>query len=117
METAIIAIHDASFTELNGEDEELLERMNEGKLFCFITGSDDLFNVQIRVVDGTEPILSKKEYNRGVVRAIAKPGFINLVTGKVVITDFVPPQEVWATVEPGLYKVNVFVVSFSQKRE
>jgi hypothetical protein len=117
VETATIAIHDASFTDLNGETDELLERMNEGKLFCFCTGGDGSFNVQFRVVDGTEAILSKEEYTNGVVKSIAKPGFINLVTGSVVITDFVSDQEVWATVEPGLYQVNVFSAYFSEEQE
>jgi hypothetical protein len=117
VETATIAIHDASFTDLNGETDELLERMNEGKLFCFCTGGDGSFYVQIRVVKGSEAVLSKEEYNKGVVKAIAKPGYINLVTGKVVITDFIPPQEVWAKVEPGLYQVNVFGVSYPKEQE
>jgi hypothetical protein len=114
VDTATIAIHDASFVELNGTDEQLLKKMNEGQLFCFNTGSDGLFNVQVRIVDGIEPMLSMKEYTR-VVRAIVKPGFIKIVSGKLAITDLLPPQEVWATMVPGFYKVNVFVVSFSQE--
>lgn len=114
--TATIAIHDASldFTESVDSDEQLLAKMNEGQLFCFNTGSDGLFSLQVRVVDGPEPILSMKEYKQ-VGGAIVKPGIVKIVSGKLGITDLGPPQEVWATVAPGTYKVNVFAYPFSRE--
>lgn len=98
-------ISDAFYSKTND-----IEMMNTGNVYIFTTRGDGLYNVQARIVDGPEPLLSAKEL-KCVIDA-GQPYFLHLPSGHLVIGDFDtlgnPQRGIVQTVEPGYYKINVF---------
>lgn len=100
-----------------GEATALLENMRNKDAFLFRTGGDGLFHVQLREVSGIEPYVSVKEFKM-VRRCIAKTAVIRCESGMVAIDAMESYRAAHAEkavslkVDPGFYKVNVFLVQF-----
>jgi len=124
-ETASIAIGDpyyaknvidayGSYTEKN-----VLNLINEGKSYIFGTSSDGLHNVQLRIVDSSEPVLSSKEFK--CVTSVTETAIINIPTGHIAVTDpcflDVEKDRLGVDVEPGHYKVCVYFFYIHSKVE
>ena len=43
-----------------------IELINSGKVYFFGTGGDGIFNIQVRIVEVPEPVLTTKEYKNVV---------------------------------------------------
>lgn len=92
---------------------ERLAAMNAGRYFLIGLGSDGKYGVQLRLVDGREPVLAASEYRR--VQEATEPGFLcadqprlyfgaaeNVAKGAAV------------DIAPGLYKVAAFLMRASR---
>lgn len=97
----------------SGNNLQLLECINQGKVWFFSTGSDGVHDIQFRVVDSTEPVVSEKEF-RYVEDSSGDAVIVNIPTGKIIVGDPVfvnaGSQEecMLVTIPPGNYKVCVY---------
>lgn len=116
VETATVAIGEPSYSKeaLDAYEkyaaQKILNLINQGKLFIFGTGGDGEQNIQIRVVDSLEPVLSTKEY-RCILNA-TETLIINIPTGTLVVADpcflNMEKERMLINVEPGNYKICVY---------
>lgn len=116
VETATIAIGEPSYSKEalgayeNYADQKILNLINQGKLFIFGTGYDGEQNIQIRVVDSFEPVLSAKEYK--CILNATETLIINIPTGTLAVADpyflDMEKERLLINVEPGNYKVCVY---------
>lgn len=105
-------------------ERELVTIMNQGNFYLFETGVEGLTNVQVRVVTGNEPLLSKKEHL--YARAAGSSFYLHLPSGRLIVTG-VPlgceppvasiPEGLQYTVEPGWYRLKVFCFYIPKKVE
>jgi len=116
---ANFVIRDPTLPEYSLEETKVqtLTRMNNGEFFCFSTGADGWFNVQLRLVEGPEPILTLKEYKR--VQESSQEAIIQIPSGKIIISGYgneaISEDATLAgslEVPPGFYKMRVFVFTF-----
>lgn len=124
-ETASIAIGDPSYQKIildtysNYTEKSALNLTNEGKVYIFGTSSDGLHNVQIRILDSSEPVLSSKEFK--CVMSVTETAIINIPTGLVAVADpcvlNVENDRISINVEPGNYKVCVYFFYIRSKVE
>ena len=110
-----IMIKDASYAEC--ADTSLLPLLNQGKLFMFGTGTDGVVNVQLRVVDGPEPVLTAKEYK--FVADSSEPAIIHIPSGGLLVADPASlgsqDNALSATISAGNYKVSVYFFAIPNK--
>ncbi len=101
----------------NGQHD--LSLMNQGKCFIFRTGADGIFNVQLRMVDALEPVLTEKEYSR--VIANSETAIIHIPNSLVKVSDVVCLQDaascITMAVSPGNYKICVYQFYIPNKLE
>lgn len=124
-ETASIAIGDPYYARnvieaySNYSEKNVVNLINEGKGYVFSTGSDGLHNVQIRIVDTLEPVISSKEFK--CVISVTETAVINIPTGHLAITDpcclDIEKDRLYINVEPGNYKVCVYFFYIRSKVE
>lgn len=113
LDSATIAIGDKSYSTDTSEALDEIELINAGKIYSFGTGSDGTFNVQLRVVEAPEPVLTSKEY-KNVVGA-SPTIFLTFPSGKVAVDDYgisSSNNQIEETIIPGNYKCQVFVFKF-----
>jgi hypothetical protein len=122
----IISTDIASFTirdansnsySLSETKEQILSGMNMGEYYTFSAAADGVYSMQLRLVDGPEPILASKEYKR--VEVSSSEAIIQIPSGLVAVSDgsgIVESQslacEMTMKVPPGFYKIRVFVLIF-----
>jgi len=125
----IISTDSASFTICDAHSnsyslfetkEQILSRMNMGEYYTFSTAADGVYNMQLRLVDGPEPMLASKEYKR--VEESGSEVIIQIPSGLVTVSDgFIDEDEIESQslasvvtmkVPPGFYKIRVFVLIF-----
>lgn len=114
--TGTMAIGDISYSRevlsvyADYTDQKILNIINQGDFFIFATGSDGRQNIQIRLVDSLEPVLSTKEYK--CILNATETLIINVPTGVLLVTDpcflDVEKNRLLFHVEPGNYKVCVY---------
>lgn len=115
LESASIAIGDRSYAD-NVESLTDIELINSGKAYFFSTGSDGIFNVQLRVVEAPEPVLTSKEYKN--VAAASPMIILSFSTGKLAINDgriCLSNNSIEESIIPGNYKCQVFIFRFPSK--
>lgn len=119
LHSATIAIGDKAFAidHVNGLLPSYEELINRGQCYFFGTGSDGDFNIQVRIVEAPEPVLTAKEYKNIVC---ASPVVIlNFPTGKVAVCDGeihkdIPKEPDFEfDIVPGYYKCQVFIFKFT----
>jgi len=92
--------------------QTLIQDMNEGKIFRVETSGDGLRNVQLRIVEATEPLLSRSEMRH--VKTASETAIINLKSGNIAIAsqdqlaDMDWKYRISHQVSPGHYKVCVY---------
>lgn len=112
LESASIAIGDQSYAD-TFESLTDIELINSGKAYFFSTGSDGIFNIQLRVVEAPEPVLTSKEYKNVV--AASPMVILSFPTGKLAIDDgriFASKNSIEESIIPGNYKCQVFIFRF-----
>lgn len=113
--TGSIAIGDQfyaiGFTEKFPNEIDLI---NSGKSYIFFAEDYGFVNIQVRVIDVIEPILSTKEYKR--VMAASPAVILNFPSGKLAIDDGyieeAPPIVI--DIAPGNYKCQVYLFSLAR---
>jgi hypothetical protein len=98
-------------------DFDVIDTMKKGHILCFGTAGDGLFNVEIRVVDSPEPLLIQKEMKK-VIGGSSRPFILSVPEGTIWAYDClcgIKEQRVELKVQPGLYKVAVFIVELSDE--
>ena len=99
---------------------EIIHFINQARGFLFTTGCDGVFNIQFRLVDAPEPVLSKDEYK--LVGDASPPLIIQVPSGRIVIRDGLCLDETNENsliylVEPGKYKVSAHCFTVRKKNE
>lgn len=121
LESGCIAISDEYYFGMhtNYIEKNNLNLINEGKSYIFGTSADGFHNVQIRIVDALEPVLSNKELN--CVQSVTETALIHIPTGRIAVADpyFLNEknESVNMIVEPGNYKVCVYFFYIRSKIE
>jgi len=122
--TATITIADPKHIERKEissdvSDNNFIGMINKGKLLIFETGSDGAYNIQVRVINAAEPVLTTKEYKR--VTDYCETAIIDIPNGIVAVADFAAlgdeAENLTVKVTPGYYKVAVFLFQISNKFE
>lgn len=111
IDAGTIAVGDRSFQSESFDplEKELLRRINLGECFFFDTGGDWLFNFQLRLVIGSEPVLSEKEYK--CVIDSTPCVILQCPSGKLVIEDgFISTMDwgIETDIPPGNYKCQAY---------
>jgi hypothetical protein len=90
-------------------DKNLLEITNQGKRLFFSTGGDGLFDVQLRIIKATEPVLTPKEYK--LVLGSTQTVILEISSGVISVGDLglLDKSELKVTVPTGNYKVCTYV--------
>lgn len=124
-ETASIAIGDPACKKSvvdaynNYTEKNVINVINEAKAYIFSTGFDGPHDVQIRIIDSAEPVLSSKEF-KCVVNS-TETAIIDIPTGHVAVADpyFLDTENsrLYVAVEPGHYKVCVYFFYIRSKVE
>lgn len=120
-----IALASASWFEKNTfenflDDPELLKFINQGECSIFHLACPDegSYNIQIRVVDAAEPLLTAKEFKCVLSSTeIAVVHLDNSLIVKPLFEEENPENRILATVEPGNYKVCVYHFHIPKKVE
>lgn len=123
VDTASISISDQSFNiyELDGDfsDKNYLSLINQGKCYIFSTGADGMYNVQLRVIDALEPVLTNGEFK--YVTESSASAIIHIPTGIIAITDGLLLDKEFphlsASIMPGNYKISVYQFYIPNKLE
>lgn len=125
-ETATFGLGDVGLapgaTEDPWSERAMVEWMNQGQRLFFNTGYDGVIKAELRVIDGTEPVLSEKEYRK---LGSATPSIVLAVpSGRLALADHAvmtkpwqdaPPEDTLTIeAEPGTYKACVFGFSTSR---
>lgn len=118
IECGTISFGDRSFEFLPGEfnffDEAYIQLINNGKLYSFSTGGDGEFNIQVRIIEAPEPVLSLKEYKNVVLAGPCVT--LHFPTGRLAIDDGIVYKGSNSALEfniaPGNYKSQVFLLKF-----
>jgi hypothetical protein len=116
----LVGICDKSFGLATDDFDfgESLKLINEGKIYLFLTPFGEIFNLQVRVIDAPEPVLTMRDYKK-VVKS-SSPVIISVPTGKLYVDDGSvnggdkPEMEI--SVEPGNYKCQVYLFEFPRGR-
>lgn len=87
------------------DNSELVEVMNQGRGLVFSTGGDGEFEVQLRLVDALEPVLTPNEYK--LVTGSTDTLIIKVESGAVVAGDLgrLGDSDRLLEVDPGYYKI------------
>lgn len=111
--TAILAIGDLnSIKKLNPNsisEKEHLALINQGKVFVFYAEpNEDSYNVQLRIVNANQPVLSAKEFKN--VISSSEIAIIHIPSDTVVVTELQETnrEQVIAKIIPGNYKICVY---------
>jgi len=90
-------------------DKDLLEITNQGKRLFFGTGGDGSFDVQLRIIKATEPVLSPKEYK--LVIGSTQTVILEIPSGVISVGDLglLDKSELRVAVSPGNYKVCTYL--------
>lgn len=125
LESGSIAIGDPCYqkditdTYSDYSEKNLLSLVNANKAYIFSTGGDGCYNIQIRIVDSLEPVLSSKEFK--CVLDATETAVINIPTGLVAVADphalDIENYRLSVNVEPGNYKVCVYFFAIPSKVE
>lgn len=113
VESGTIVVGDPSiaskFNFTHFDESELLSFMQQQKGLVFGTGGDGVFDTQLRLVNGPEPLLTEKEY-RCMVGA-SDVSNIEVITGKIGIADLGNLTNSTSTleIENGKYKTCVYL--------
>jgi hypothetical protein len=88
---------------------ECVKIMNKGQGLVWSTGGDGTFDIQLRLVEASEPMLMPKEYK--LVTGSTDTIVVEVKSGKLTVGDFglLQEQNKWLTVEPGNYKVCAYL--------
>ncbi len=125
IEAGLIMIADPNYFALNEltddySDKNILNLINQGKLYAISTSGDGLFNVQVRIVDSLEPLLTAKEIK--YVVDSSESAVIHITSGSLMVAD----PSTWEnekqsillnSVVPGNYKVCVYSFIIPNKLE
>jgi hypothetical protein len=113
IESGIIAIGDPTIeSEISFKDhsdKNLLEITNQGKRLFIGTGGDGLYDVQLRVIKATEPLLSPKEYK--FVYGSTQTVILQIPSGLISVEDLglLNKSKFNVAVSPGNYKVCAYL--------
>ena len=118
-ESGVISVGDPSLEdmlELNDvDDKNLLEITNQGKRLFFTVGGDGTFEVQLRLIKATEPILAPHEYK--LVAGSTNTVVLQIPSGKISIGDiYLTSENTSMTVTPGSYKVCAYLFETKEFR-
>ncbi len=98
-------------------DNELLALINLGQRFLFATGSDGVFDMQLRIIEANTPVLTAQEYK--CVENSGQTAIISAPSGKIVITALGEiddkDNQILQEIAPGNYKITVFVFNIPKK--
>lgn len=113
VETGTMMIGDPSIECDFGDssDKALINLINQQQRFIFATGGDGLYQVQLRIIDALEPVLTPKEYK--LVKNASSTGIIQISSGKIRVGDlgFVAERSLEHKVEAGNYKIAAYKFS------
>ena len=98
LETATFALGDVGLvTPLSDQpsiEGQMVEWMDQGQRLCFGTGYDGLLPCELRMIDGQEPVLAPKEYNK---LASSTPTLVLAApTGQIALADYALLTGPWA---------------------
>ncbi|CCB86476.1 unknown protein [Parachlamydia acanthamoebae UV-7] len=118
LDSASIAIGDQSYaidqTNLSEAIDHTVELINHGQCYIFGTGSDGEFNIQVRIVEAPEPVLTPKEYKN--IIGTSPIVTLNFPTGKLSVCDGLivkgQKSDLEVDIAPGLYKCQVYIFKF-----
>lgn len=122
VETATIAIADPSYFDIDEVRKDYAyqnypQLINQGKFFIFGTGADGTYNVQLRVVDALEPVLTQKEFR--YVKDSTESVIIHIPSGFITVADpcFLDNEKYYLStrITPGNYKICVYLFHIPKK--
>lgn len=117
--TLIIADPSEMINQALQNDQHDVSLINQGKALIFRTGADGVFNMQLRMVNALEPVLTEKEYRR--VIANTETVIIHIPTDTISVGDVLYLQDtkscITMPVSPGNYKICVYQFYIPQKLE
>lgn len=119
-ETATFGLGDVGLAPDETEDpyseNAMVEWMNKGQRLFFSTGYDGTIRAELRVIEGTEPVLSEKEYKK--LETSSPTMVLAVPSGRVALADYAVMMEPWRDTAPsdtivietaaGTYKACVF---------
>lgn len=114
VKSGTIGVVDASIISLSRDYEASLKQMRMGNVFLFATGGDGIENIEVRLTDTPIPLLSNKETKR-IIGGSSQEYILNSSTGRLLVCDYLSWNEdsfVELKLEPGYYKVSVFIFDF-----
>ena len=93
--------------DVSRDEKELVDSMNRHEAFYFNTDDEE---IELRVIECPEPILSLKEFKK-VVASTFEPGTIHCPTGELLLNDSNNLFEGKVIrVEPGFYKIAAYII-------
>lgn len=108
--------HSETFLTMDPTSQSLLTLINDRKCHIFSVETDGAYDVQFRVVNAKNPILSEKEIP--YVIDSTETSFIYVPTGQIIIGDLIGLQDMddkQVSVEPGYYKVMTYLFHIPKK--
>lgn len=125
-ETATFGLGDVGLAPDAADDpwseSAMVQWMNKGQRLFFGTGYDGVIKAELRVIDGTEPVLSEKEYKK--LESSTPTIVLAVPSGEIALADYAVMTEPWHSVAPkdsieiaaapGSYKACVFGFSTSR---
>lgn len=111
-ESGVISIGDPTFEDsidLNDvDDKNLLEITNQGKRLFFTTGGDGTYDVQLRLIKATEPVLTPSEYK--LVVGSTETVILQVSSGKISVGDIhFTTEDISMTIPTGNFKVRTYL--------
>jgi hypothetical protein len=121
IESGTMAVSDSGFvprpyTDADTFEKELLEDMNQGRIFYWGTGGDGGFGAILRCIDGQEPSVNPKEFR--FIQSSSSTAVISVPSGELVVTDIgldIADSKVRIKVEPGNYLVRAHLKDLYDK--
>ena len=113
-----IAVGDKFYAidETNSINFKDIDLINRGHCYIFNTGSDGEFNIQVRIVEAPEPVLTSKEYKN--VAGASPVVTLHFPTGKLYVGDGPALKDLRSDIEvdiaPGYYKCQVCIFTFPE---
>ena len=122
VESGLIMIGDPAYMPSIQDDmdrvseKDLLNVVNSHRAFFFGTGGDGIFNVQIRIINAYEPVVSENEYRW--VFDTSQKAIVNVSSGTISVSDLLgldSEDAISQKIENGHYKITVFSFSIPRK--
>ena len=121
VDAAMLAAGDPSLADrkakFEGSDEELLKSINKGRAAYFTIGADGVYNVEARLISGSEPTLPPSDLEK--LLETSPPIVLNVPTGEFVVYPPFgsPDEELKLKLEKGHYLLQVFALELLDEDE